>query len=67
MKATLACRHRHYLSEDYGYTGPVSVNQNPAAHGNITRVDTCQACGAVRRTNINGGHTETSGWKRKEA
>lgn len=44
------------------YTGPVTRReQNRAAHGNICEVSEC-ACGATRRRNINGCHTESSGW-----
>lgn len=43
------------------YAGPVSENENPAAHGNIVEIARCR-CGKVRRTNINGRHLESSGW-----
>jgi hypothetical protein len=32
------------------------------AHGGIVRIDRC-ACGATRRTNINGEHVESGGWR----
>ena len=57
-------RHRPKRSEDHGYTSAITREngtQNPAAHGAIRRIDTCD-CGAVRHTNINGGHRESSGW-----
>lgn len=55
-------KHRVKFSEDWGFTGPVKAKQNPAAHGNICRVDKC-SCGAVRRTNINGRHIERGEWQ----
>ena len=40
----------------------MDVSANPAAHGGICKIDRC-LCGAVRKTNINGVHSETSGWE----
>jgi hypothetical protein len=55
--------HRATRSADYGFSGPVAIHdQNPAAHGNICRVDSC-SCGATRRTNINGSHKERGAWE----
>ena len=60
-------QHKAKTSKDYGFNGPVTSEvsgyyaQNPAAHGNICRVDTCR-CGAIRRTNINQGHVERGRW-----
>jgi hypothetical protein len=56
-------KHKHHAvkSVDYGFSRPVSENENRAAHGNICRVDTC-SCGATRRTNINGSHIERGVW-----
>lgn len=59
-------RHRPKVSEDRCYAGPVARPENRAAHGNIVRVDVC-ACGAVRRTNINGRHVERGPWTEDEA
>ena len=57
--------HRHRaqskLSIERGFSGPVAQPQNRNAHGNICRIDTC-ACGAQRRTNINGFHSERGPW-----
>lgn len=55
-------RHKAVKTEDFGFTGPVSPNENRAAHGNICRVETC-ACGANRKTNINQQHEECGEWK----
>ena len=63
----MAHQHKIKTSTDRGFTGPVTDEtagryaQNQAAHGNIVRIDTC-ACGAVRRTNINGRHREYGRW-----
>lgn len=43
-----------------GAVGP-AADQNPAAHGNVTEIETC-ACGAVRKRNVNGGHEEVGTW-----
>lgn len=55
--------HRHHAVESYDrcFTGPVTRKENRAAHGNICTTDVC-ACGAERKTNLNGCHTECSGW-----
>jgi hypothetical protein len=55
-------QHRVKTSRDVCFTGPIaSAKENRAAHGNITQIDTCQ-CGAKRKTNINGLHTERGQW-----
>lgn len=48
-------------SRDRCYTGPVSRDENPAAHGGICQIETCR-CGAERQTNINGRHIEQGRW-----
>jgi len=52
--------------QDYGFTAPVAVapytEENPAAHGNISRTQTCR-CGAERQILINGRHHEVSPWR----
>jgi len=56
--------HTHRAAEtmERAFAGPVSTDrQNPAAHGNVTVIDACR-CGAERRRNINGRHSESSGW-----
>ena len=63
----MAHHHKVKTSIDRGFNGPVTTEtdgryaQNPAAHGNITRIDAC-ACGATRRTNINQGYREYGRW-----
>jgi hypothetical protein len=56
----MACR-AHYAASvmERRYTGPIAnaVRINEAAHGNITRVETC-TCGAVREINVNDTHQE---------
>jgi hypothetical protein len=54
-------KHKAVDSRDTVFAGPVATDQNRAAHGNITRTEWC-VCGAVCYTNINGSHTERSGW-----
>lgn len=54
-------RHRPIETRDQCFTGPVSPQENPAAHGGVCRVDTCR-CGAERRTNRNQGHIERGVW-----
>ena len=58
--------HRPEASRDEAFGGPVSRRQNRAAHGNITRVDTCR-CGATRHTNRNQGHIERGEWVESDA
>jgi hypothetical protein len=57
-------RHAAVSSRDVIFTQSRNPDekQNRAAHGNITRVDTC-ACGAVRRTHINQHHIEREAWQ----
>jgi hypothetical protein len=61
----VACAGHHAVtSEDRAYTGVVvnPIKENRAAHGNITRVETC-SCGAVRQININQEHHEQGRWR----
>jgi len=54
--------HRSATHRTIPFSGPVAVQkQNPAAHGNVTVVSTCR-CGAERRTNVNGQHSERGEW-----
>lgn len=57
-------KHRVKTYQDRAFFGPVRHPEKPAAHGNITRIASC-ACGAVRRTNINGSHREVGQWEAK--
>lgn len=53
--------HHAERSKEVCFSGSVSRDENPAAHGNICRIDYCR-CGAERRTNINGCHVEQGSW-----
>ena len=55
-------KHRAEKTKDFGFAGPVSRDENRAAHGNICRVETCW-CGATRCININGVHIERGYWR----
>jgi hypothetical protein len=50
-----------------GFSREVSVapytESNPSAHGNITELAECTACGARRLENVNGRHLEVSPWR----
>lgn len=58
------CRHPRNRSTTTTrpFTGPVSRRENPAAHGGCCYVTVCGACGAERRTNVNGNHSEAGSW-----
>ena len=64
LRSALAHRHTPIPSEtkEVPFSWPVSRDENRAAHGNICRIERC-ACGAIRRTNINGQHAERGEWK----
>jgi len=57
--------HKHHAktSETRPFWGPVATGAraNPAAHGGITRRETC-SCGATRKVNVNGVHVEKGRW-----
>lgn len=60
--------HRHMAesSQEVCFSGSVNkrgTDENPMAHGNICVIETC-ACGATRRTNVNGRHTEEGDWEK---
>ena len=56
------CRHPDPTVAVEPYTGGVHASdENRGAHGDITEVHTCE-CGAIRRVNRNGRHTETGSW-----
>ena len=46
----------------HGFSGPVSRNENPAAHGCISLDEECCACGARRARLVNGRHEEIGDW-----
>lgn len=61
-----ACsEHRAAQSFDRGFRHAVSVDENPAAHGGITTVETCR-CGAQRLHNSNNGRVESGDWHYRE-
>lgn len=61
--------HKHRAMPGKGkvlpFWGPVSEDQNPAAHGGCMERDYCR-CGAIRDTNVNGWHRERGSWYRDE-
>lgn len=57
--------HRHRPNETHDYLFSHCQRPTvcrPAAHGNITRVDTCR-CGVTRQTNINLRAVERGKWQ----
>jgi hypothetical protein len=62
------CKHpkAQITERTEGYRPIVARNPNPVATGNITIIETCQKCGAVRLTNSNANQTETTGWINSE-
>jgi hypothetical protein len=65
--ATLANIPMHHhvpvasLTRIAGFSGPVSCDENRAAHGNICEVEYCR-CGARRARNVNQCHVEQEPW-----
>ena len=58
--------HRHQADrcrDNLPYQGPVSRDQNPAAHGDRRVVQDCR-CGMQRQINYNGPHEEVGPWYR---
>lgn len=53
--------HRTVSERERCFTGPVSRDENPAAHGCVTIEYRC-ACGAIRECNHNGMHAEMGDW-----
>lgn len=58
-------KHQHKADktrqEFRAYTGGVSRDQEPRAHGGCCIVDRCR-CGAYRKTNSNAGYLELGPW-----
>ena len=56
--------HQHQVRQTKvrPFFGPVSPEQNRAAHGHRTLVEIC-TCEATRKININGRHEERGPWK----
>lgn len=62
------CKHEHTREVSmHGYSGSVAVYpytfENRAAHGAVTFTYRCEDCGAERRENSNGRHSEVSPWR----
>jgi len=53
--------HSVITSQPRPYTGAVSRDENPAAHGGVCEHQRC-TCGAVRYVNLNGRHREVGDW-----
>jgi len=59
---TTTHRHRPVVHRTHGYRGCVAPDAcHSAAHGGVLFYDVC-ACGATRRINSTGRHSETTGW-----
>ena len=56
------CKHTNKTEKIRCFTGPVGKRRDPRADGNTCTIETCDDCGAVRKTNVNQCYTETSGW-----
>ena len=60
------CKHKNTeQGEHWGYSGPVSQNENPAAHGGVSYTETCRDCGAERAVNANMFQYERGEWSEK--
>jgi hypothetical protein len=46
----------------YAFRGPVTREENRAAHGNVCVTDECYACGARRKRNVNRRFEEIGPW-----
>ena len=58
----MAHRHKAVTDRDVCFSRCLRPRGcNPAAHGNINRIEEC-TCGARRETNLNGRHRESTGW-----
>lgn len=59
----MICKHRNTTcGRDRCFTGPVSRDENRAAHGNMTYTVTCDDCGAQQDVNQNQGFFERGPW-----
>lgn len=54
--------HRMSRTRTLPFRGPVSADQDPRAHGNITVEETCR-CGAQRLVNRNQQYVEKGEWE----
>ena len=62
MVKASCCGHEHTTERDEPFMGPVSREENCAAHYGVCHVETCADCGSVRRVNQNHGHREVGRW-----
>ena len=64
MRTTpVTCAHTEWtVTDTHGFAGPVSADENRAAHGNVCNTERCCRCGAERRTNVNQWHREEGRW-----
>lgn len=63
----MSCTHERFTAGPaLPFTASVAFgsgsNYNPAAHGGVSYVETCDACGARRSVNQNGRHSELGHW-----
>jgi hypothetical protein len=57
------CLHERVVeTRTRGYAGPVSREENRAAHGGVCITERCRECGAERSCNVNGRHHEAGPW-----
>lgn len=57
------CEHANTTcGPDRCFSGPVSLDPNPSAHGGITYEETCSDCGARRGVNVNQFFYEYGEW-----
>lgn len=53
--------HQIVSRKTRAFSGPVSRDENRAAHGNVCENQRC-SCGAERHVNVNGLHREEGEW-----
>ncbi len=59
----MACQHESVrVAAERAFSGPVSRDEDRRAHGNITQVERCDACGAERAVNVNQLWREEGDW-----
>lgn len=65
----MTCQHMTYSTGPaLPFLGPCDgAEENRAAHGCVSFVDTCRHCGAQRRSNVNQCHVEDGPWDRTAA
>jgi hypothetical protein len=59
----MTCKHTNTkLISTRGFMGPVSNNQNPAAHGGVCYTYECLDCGSQLDCNVNQNFIEEGSW-----